>query len=1121
MTRTDAAVAQIEAANPATSTWLSANAGSGKTRVLTDRVSLLLLNGVKPEKILCLTYTKAAASEMQNRLFQRLGEWTMMPDDHLRDSLTRLTLDQLPPSPDQLSEARRLFAKAIETPGGLKIQTIHSFCASILRRFPLEAGVSPSFTEMDNRQTKTLIDTVLESIALEKPEVLQRFAHFLSGDDTQPIIQEILKARASFAEPFDRARLSSELDVPPDLTAETILSQVFLGGEADLVSQLIPHLRAGGTTDNTLADRLGAIDFSTPSLALLEACEGLFLTGSGAKDPFSPKSTPPTKAVQATLGEAMEDLHDLRARVADARHLRIGLDALAKAEALHGLAAELIPRIDAEKARHGWLDFDDLILRARALLSNSQAAAWVLYRLDGGIDHILVDEAQDTSPDQWDVVRLLADEFTSGDSARPDIERTIFVVGDKKQSIYSFQGADPKGFTRMRDHFQTALSEVGKPFQDRELLYSFRSAQPIMALVDRVFSSDIGLGMGGRVEHHAFKSNLPGRIDLWPWESASDNPDPTKWNDPIDVVGADHHSVRLARRLAGFISQQLTSGQITTIDGGVATTRPIRPSDFLILVQKRSVLFHEIIRACKDHNLPMAGADRLRIGGELVVKDLVALLSWIATPEDDLSLAAVLRSPIGGFSEDQLYRLAHGRGDAFLRQRWEDRKDQHPELYEMLADLRNASDYLRPYEVLERALTRHGLREKLVARLGSEAEDGIDALLAQAMTFERANVPGLTAFLAWLSSEEVEIKRQMDNAGDQIRVMTVHGSKGLEAPIVILPETGNIRKNLRTEVLVNAGLAHWRANKDARPQVQRDLVTKLEEEQAQERARLLYVAMTRAESWLVICGGGEDPVAEKGAWYSEIETALQHMDTVTLPDGTVRVEHDVWPDDLSDRDEVPQPYQIDLPDWVRTRPEPHRAAPRSLSPSDLAGAKVLAGETSPEALSEEAAKQRGTAIHLALEYLPHIPQNRWELAAADLFPDHEQVEIVEMTDLVRNLLANPETAAVFAPDSLAEVAICARLDALGDQKISGFIDRLLVQDDQVLAVDFKSNRIVPGIPSEVPDGILRQMGAYAAALMQIYPNHRIKTAILWTQTAELMVLPHEIVRNALLTTHTS
>lgn len=808
-----ASARQIRAAAPENSVWLSANAGSGKTKVLTDRVARLLLAGTEPQKILCLTYTKAAAAEMQIRLLARLGEWAMLPEPDLRARLHDMGMeDQIDAA--RLSEARRLFAKAIEAPGGLKIQTIHSFCASLLRRFPLEAGVPHGFTEMDDRAGILLRDTLLEEMAMgPDAPLLDMLAKHFSGDNLSKLLAEIVSNCAGYSAEMSRDDLHRLFGLPVGLTPEALLFDVLSQRDLAMLHDLVPLLAQGEVTDRKNAlmfAGLGAVSIDT-----LEQLEGPFLYGADTKKavPFSAKTgSIPTKKLLGRLKTGpFPELDDLMERVAEARPLRLGLIAVEKNLALHRFARRFLALYAQRKLARGWLDFDDLIERAGQLLSTPSVAQWVLFRLDGGIDHILVDEAQDTSPGQWRVIEALADEFTSGESARA-MARTIFVVGDRKQSIYSFQGADLHHFEAMQSHFSNKFQAIQRPLRSEALLHSFRSAPAILQAVDQCFAEDPTEGLGGPPEHRAF-FDLPGRVDLWPAIAKADTEDPGDWEEPVDLQAQRQHNLVLAQAIAEEIAQIIAAG---TQIPGKSGPGPVHEGDFLILVQRRRELFHEIIRACKAQGLAIAGADRLELGAELAVKDIRAVLAFLATPEDDLALAELLRSPLCGWSEADLFDLAQSR-TGYL---WEALRQTSSEALTMLQDLRDHADFLRPYDLIERLLGHHGGRQLLLARLGAEAEDGIDELLAQALAFERNDVPSLTGFLGWLSAEKLQVKRQIEGAGRAIRVMTVHGAKGLEAPIVILPET-MVRKpdNRNLTLRLAGGAALWRGNRETAPDV--------------------------------------------------------------------------------------------------------------------------------------------------------------------------------------------------------------------------------------------------------------------------------------------------------------
>lgn len=1114
---------QVQAASPTDSTWLSANAGSGKTRVLTDRVARLLLDSVLPQHILCLTYTKAAASEMQNRLFARLGSWAMLETENLKADLVSLGFEGTI-SEAELREARRLFARAIEAPGGLKIQTIHSFCASLLRRFPLEAGVSPQFVEMDERAANILREEVVDEMILgtDRAEV-DAVASLFSDQDFSKLTYEITKHSQSLSEKADAETIWESFGLSKNFTRTELEAQAFLPSDAQLLKNLMPLLAASGANDQKAHARLSGVNLDALSIDDLSVLSSIFLTGKGAKEPFTAKiNSFPTKAVREQFDDGIEALNNFMMRIEDAREIKNSLYAAQKSLAMRNFAFAFLPRYQKKKLWRGWLDFDDLILKARDLLTDPHVAQWVLYRLDGGIDHILVDEAQDTSPAQWSVIENLAQEFTSGDGARSDLTRTIFVVGDKKQSIYSFQGADPAEFDRMRLHFKERLTQVGVGLQTLQLEHSFRSSGSILSVVDHSFDARNGHGVGGEMHHIAFKNAMPGRVDHWPMVEPIDDQDDRHWSDPVDQISQEHHSVKLAEMIADKIRQMIDESVTIPVEignSGRFEQRPVTEGDFLILVQGRSDLFHEIIRACKAKDLAMAGADRFLMGASLAVADITALLSFLATPEDDLSLAALLRSPLMNWTEQQLFDLAHKRSEKFLWRALQIRAEEFPETVKELQELRDLADYLRPYELIERCLTDYKGRKNLISRLGAEAEEGIDALLNQALNFEKMEIPSLTGFLTWLQSEDVEIKRQMDSASNQIRVMTVHGAKGLEAPIVILPDTANKANKVNSDFIrLENGQVTWRTGADEMPSIMTAALDRSKDLQAQEKMRLLYVAMTRAEKWLIACGAGK--VSREGtSWHQLIEEGMKQAGAVShkFPSGLgLRFQQMEWTSlPYASSEGSREKQSLSLPKWAVSKASAPTKAANVLSPSELGGAKALGGEGG---LSEPEALQRGSAIHLLLEHLPSTPRDGWEKRSEHLIgPDYK-----DHFDEVEACLTNQNLAFLFEPSTLSEVTITAELDELENApEMLGIIDRLVFQGDDIHVVDFKTNATVPKSSNEVPEGLLRQMGAYLSALEKIYPDRNLIPSILWTKSASLMQLERSKVKDALLRTLTS
>lgn len=1085
----EATLAQVKASHPNRSSWVSANAGSGKTRVLTDRVARLLLRGTKPQRILCLTYTKAAAAEMQNRLFKRLGAWAMMEDDALRDALTAIGEQGAAYAPEALDRARTLFAAALETPGGLKIQTIHAFCGYLLRRFPLEAGVSPQFTEIDEGQATALRADVLADMAEDGPEIDALARHLSSDMSLDSLLMDIQKQRDAFGQ-LDRDALAATLGIMPDLTEADVLAELEEHASRDDVRRLAVIMADGGVNEQKRAAILNTLTPQTDSHAYLTCLRSAFLTKTG-----QPLKAPLTKAVKNAHQWAEELVADITDVILGTTDRLNAVRMLARSEDLHHFASAYLARYRDAKAARGALDFDDLIDRTRDLLTAHETTQWVLYRIDGGIEHILVDEAQDTSPRQWEVIEALSRAFTEHQPG----ERTIFVVGDKKQSIYGFQGADPSQFGIKQTQIGARLEEAGDGLQVTGLEYSFRSARPVLELVDKVFADDATGALDGAPVHRFFDVK-PGRVDIWPYQAKEGRAEEGEWYDPVDTIAPDDPVMKLARDLASDISDKVARRE--PIPDGEGGWRPVRPGDFLVLVRSRTAFFHALIAALKAKQVPVAGADRLKITDEIAVKDLLSLLRFLDNERDDLSLAEALRSPLMGVTEAQLFQLAAGR-DGTLWQAL--RRTGPPEVTARLEALRNRVDFDRPHELLEAALTTQGGRERLIARLGAECLDAVDELLTQALAYEQGALPSLSGFLAWIDNREIVVKRDMDAGADEVRVMTVHGSKGLEAPVVIVADVAKFSPaRNKPGVAICDDRPFWTTAKGDTPAALTPVEEARQAEEWREFSRLLYVALTRAENWLIVCGAGDNPDAD-GRWFGKVEAAARALAgpmEVGLP---VALRHRWTPGDVPTDSTAPG----------TPSPAPRLAAPsappqkaKAISPSDHGAAHALHGEYG-DGYDAEAAKARGTLIHTMLDRLAEIPEAERPARAA-LFDGG-----AEVADEVLAVLSAPTLAEIFAPGTMSEVPVSARLDVARGEEVFGRIDRLVITPDKVLAVDFKSNRIVPDTPDAIPKGIIVQMNLYRAALAQVFPGHTVETAIVWTRNAALMAVPHMDVSDAL------
>ncbi len=1128
---------QRTAADPGASVFVVANAGSGKTSTLVDRVARLLLKGTKPAEILCVTYTKAAAAEMQGRLFARLGEWAVMDDAQLAGSLSEL--DATPADafgPDDLSRARRLFARALETPGGLKIQTLHAFCEQLLRRFPMEAGIDPGFEVLDDVAAAELSHAAREDLARHAlahadDPVGRAYAHFavtLDFKSFHDLLGRIEAERGVLTDWLARMAVDADFEVrrvlrAPDGTLEEHQS-AFMGRlDRTRWLALADRIATGGINDGKCAQRMRAAEWT------FEGLRPVFLTEGEARKSMASKQAPP--AARAEL-EALQTA--FLAWLDEARQLRTAEET----EHVLALARVHAAFYDVAKAATGGLDFADLIDGAVQLLTRRADAAWVLFKLDGGIDHVLLDEAQDTAPEQWDILRALTEGFFAGAGADRDRPgpRTVFAVGDEKQSIYSFQGARPERLREERGDYLALVENAGQTFLGVDLATSFRSTPDVLRFVDATFARPeramAAVGeTGDWSDHVAARADQAGCVDLLPLHEEDPPPAVEAWDAPLDASGRDGARKRLARDLAREIRRQVQTG-VAVFDREGAL-RPCGYGDFLVLVRKRDALFEEILRGLKAAGVPVAGADRLKLSEHAAFHDLRALARFALFPDDDLTVAEILRGPFCDVDEGGLFDLAGAeatRPGLWVQLRA--RAGERP-VWGHARDLLDAALHLADRDAfgffagLLNRVDADGLsgRVRMLNRLGAEAAEAIDETLNLVLAGEGRGAVDLETALSRMETAEVEVKRELEGARGQVRVMTVHGAKGLEAPVVILPDTTGVAAGGRGPLLLpvdlpdgSRGRVLCAASKDEDCPVSSAARAEREARTAAEGLRLLYVALTRARDRIVVMGrvaANRKPAA--GSWYEAIAETFARLDGVReLDGGGLRFGSDPVGVGTGAADASTAPPA--LPDWIH-RPAPADRSARPASPSRPEGS-IRPPAPSPLATAAGAGAplgrfRRGDLIHRLLERLPDIAPDARPAAAMRLLarePDLDDVRRAEMIAAAMGVLDDARFADVFAPGSRAEVAVAARVGGL---QVSGRIDRLALTPDRVLVVDFKTNRPAPDRIEDADPAYLTQMALYAAALSALYPDRRVEAALVWTDGPRLMPIPQALLDAAL------
>lgn len=1102
--------------DPRVSAWVAANAGAGKTHTLASRVTRLLLAGARPERILCLTYTKAAAAEMAGRLFTQLGEWAMLSDSALAEKISAVGAD--PGGKEQLKEARRLFAKALETPGGLKIQTIHAFCQYVLSRFPLEAGVPASFKVLDDRTAADLMAAARARVferAGTGDEILEaaitRLVTHVSDKKLDQILRSALGADRGRLDAFFEKAGGPENDwasllktahgADPDDTVEKI-TRTFcktLKDDEERLKAAIAWLAGGTKTDQERSAALATAIELLHELEQFDGVCGVLLTSDGAL-----RKVLATKKLLESRADLGEWLVQLGERAIEAKARLNAVNAALLAEATLTVAHAVREVYAAEKRARTMLDYDDLIVRTHGLL-HAHGAAWVLYKLDNGIDHVLIDEAQDTSGLQWDIIQKLTEEFFAGEGAS-GVARTLFAVGDEKQSIFSFQGANPAQFDVRRKFFEARAAEGQREFLYVPLQNSWRSAPEVLKFVDATFANPEALdgltSSGAPVLHNALKTELKGCVEFWPPVTPDDAPARDPWDlRPVDMPRESSPVARLADQIADRIKGWLVNH--AALPGH---KKPIEPGDIMILLPRREPFGSEIIRRLKERGVPVAGADRIVLTEQIAVMDLIALGRFALLPDDDLNLACLLRSPLVGLSEDELYTLAQPRRSSL----WDElaaRKDEFPDAHKWLADTRARADFAPPFEFFARALTDG--RKKLLKRLGAEANDAIDEFLSLALQFENQYTPSLEGFLHWVSRGGAEVKRDMERGRNEVRVMTVHGAKGLEADIVILPDTTRLPNDATAngQMLYDGDTVLFPVADKIAPEPVRAAKAAANGAALKEYRRLLYVALTRPKERLIICGFENKKGTKPGSWHTLAERAAETLG-VAREDGSR-----LFGSDHVERIAPlgkPAAAEIALPLWATTPAKPERATPWLIRPSDAAGMEEPA---KPSPLTRETPKRRGLLVHAMLARLPDVAESQ-RASIAQRFLAARAVDAEEAETLIAQTLAviaDPAFAKAFAPGSRAEVSLVADLPEIGPTaRVHGRIDRLAVSDDEVLIVDFKTGRPLAN-EAEVPRLYTTQMALYRAAAARIFPGRRIACALVWTEGPSLLPLTSEVL----------
>lgn len=1116
---------QQKASDPSSHVWVSASAGTGKTKVLTDRVLRLLLPGLDgqppaaPHTILGITFTKAAANEMQLRILKTLSQWAVISEPDLVTKLTDLL--GRPPRADQIADARSLFTRVIDLPKGLSIMTIDSFCESILARFPMEAGLQGGFEILDDLDKPDILQSCLDDwLSAHGLDVENR--PLLAWLDTSKVsekLEKLIDGDIPFAPPPQGPEPE---EIWQDYLAE-------LEGKKDLIRQSIQAVEAYGTEKEK--ERYTPLKHWLEGLSNLtaESVLPIFLTGSYTilASLLTNKVKKNAPAIELFIEKEAERVLKLHH---DITHAILMQDTAIFAR----FAMDIKGRYAAYKQAENLLDFGDLVRHTARLLKTSRAHLnWVMYKLDGGIQHILLDEAQDTNRAQWDIITALSDGFFEEEEAAP--LRSLFVVGDDKQSIYGFRGAESSLFSDMRSYFRTKAKQASQPFIEVDMTVSFRSGQAVLDVVNAMMDrDDLRRAMTDmprdRVQHSAWRTGQAGSVEIWPLITDEERTKPDEFSPTAEILGGKSAAQRLSTAIAERIDGWLKNGVMLESRG-----RPIEPRDILILFKSRSnEMYRELNAALLQLGIPVSGTDRIRLEREIAALDILCALRFALLPGDDLTLATLLKSPFIRMEEADLYSLAQGRGGRSLwdRVRNSDRVDQV--IQDWLSTLIRLAGSCGPFAFLGHVLNTpcpsHAVsgRAALCAQLGLPILDTVEELSNQATIAQFQKRQTLESFLNHMDRLQGDIKREQTEGGNAVSLMTVHGAKGLQAPIVILPAAVERSQDLSKPSDIqkpergvdDTDYAYWSSGRGGEhAPAYTDRKEALKQREINEYQRLLYVAATRAEDHLLVCGVTKQKPAE-ASWHHSFVIALQSIPgyetqpffeaaaKTSLSEDILRI---TCPQTDAAEDKKKEHRALtpldDIPGWITQPAQKERPDERPLSPSRSDEMDIQVPVPSPLIQDENGRFLRGNLTHSLLQILPALPDTLW----AERAKTYIETEASGMSETFQNsvhqevlsLLRNPDYADLFGPDSRAEIPLAGMVDG---RPVSGQIDRLVVRGEEVLIIDYKTNRPAPKEAQDIPDLYRKQMHLYSALVGQIYPGKTIRPLLLWTQNGQIMEL---------------
>lgn len=1127
---------QNKASDPQYSIWTSASAGSGKTTVLVKRLLRMLLNNIEPSKILCITFTNTGAAEMKNRINEKLASWTVMDDGELKKEIIKL--DEKDNIEQKLKTARTLFAKILDNSNDFKILTIHSFCQQIIKRFPLEANIVPNFQILDEISSLELLMQAEKELLKSNNEEIKKSIQYIFTYINEDQFIELLKQAINQKDNLlyikskfytiqgiiDELQKIFKIDNKKEL--ENIEDEFYENTDFTIINQGIKD--SLNNSDNKFNNKfIKIITEYQKDKDLIYDYINCFLTTDG-------KIT--SRLLSKDMQKVFPELHDFILKEAERSYqTKEYINNLTNFEftsAFLNITYYIFEIYSFLKKQKGCLDYSDLIFETNKLLSNSKFnnldgenafSSWINYKLDEGIDHILIDEAQDTSPLQWDIVRSITTEFFSGQGQKGELDRTIFVVGDEKQSIFSFQGAEPDIFNLTLKDYKYKIEQCGKKFDNIFLNTSFRSLKSVLNVVDEVFAEPYRKNaitkLVDKITHKVAREESAGKVEIWPLVEEKDieqeKTEKVEKNTPLDwqinytEKIEKSNKQKLAETIANEVYDWFKNGK-TICDRKLKCSRKLKYSDIMILVRSRDKDFiNYLVRQFNKKHIPTMGNDKFDLLNNIISQDIISLLKFLIFNEDDLVLANIVKSPFLNLDEEDLYTLCDYKNEnqcslwtAF--QNIEKYKNQKIFLEDIIEKSKNTSIY----ELLLYIFEVQNTKKLFKQRFQYIADEILNEFLNLANEYEKThNNSTILNFISFLENTDLEIKRDMEQKTDEIKILTVHASKGLESPIVILPDTNHTTKTIQR---IDEILRYKEEGNDYYiPMIQKEKTILIEEIKdsmknkiEEEYLRLLYVAMTRAENELYICDYKRKGESKENCWYSILLNTIQNNKDVKIRhskniEGDILYigDQDNYCNILASCNNQQKNYKIEeekineiIATFSQNKEKTNEI--KIINPSIYYQENAI---KTPIQNSENL--ENGKLVHKLLEILPNLDSGEWQDIIDIYLRNSNNKE--KITNIVLNILNNQEFNFLFSKNSKAEVPIFAKIDG---NIISGKIDRLSIIDDTVYIVDYKNTNT---LYNTIPEKYKIQLNLYKKVLEKIYTDKKIKCYILWTSFGKI------------------